>query len=164
MLADALVVIDIQNGVVKGDERVVNFDQLITRVNDRINDYHQAGKVLIYIQHCDESLLEGTYPWEIIEEIEKNVHGIYLNKTHANAYVETALAEILAAKKIKSLEICGAQTEYCIDGTIKFSHGLGYEVQVGKNMTTTVDNNHMTAQETITFYEGIWDKRFAKVY
>lgn len=75
MLADALVVIDIQNGVVKGNERVVNFDQLITRVNDRINDYHQAGKVLIYIQHCDESLLEGTYPWEIIEEIEKMYMG-----------------------------------------------------------------------------------------
>lgn len=164
MLSDALLVIDIQNGVVKGEHSVANLAFLIDQVNKRIKQYTETNKEIIYIQHCDKDLVENSVEWEIINEIEKNDEGIYMNKAHANSYVDTDLQHILEVRNIKSIEICGAQTEYCIDATIKFSHGLGFEVQVGKNMTTTLDNQSMSAQSTISFYENIWNDRFATVY
>lgn len=56
MLSDALLVIDIQNGVVKGRSPVANLSFLIDQVNKRVKQYREANKQIIYIQHCDEVL------------------------------------------------------------------------------------------------------------
>ena len=161
---EALLVIDIQNGVCRGAQKAANLAQLIELVNQRILAYQAEEKLIIYIQHCDQELIEGSYPWEIIPEITQVVEGIFLNKTHANSFLGTDLKAILDQAHVTSLEICGAQTEYCVDTTIKFAHGLGYQLVVGKGMTTTLTNKYLSASETIAFYEEIWHQRFAEVY
>lgn len=69
---------------------------------------------------------------------------------------------MLMELNIQTLEICGAQTEYCIDTSIKVAHHLGYQVRMLHSLTTTYDNAFMSAQDTIAFYEKIWDQRFVE--
>ena len=49
---------------------------------------------------------------------------IFVRKTHANSFYKTNLKEILDQLSVNRIEFCGAQTEYCMDATIKFAHGL----------------------------------------
>lgn len=70
------------------------------------------------------------------------------------------MSVLLTELDCHSIELCGAQAEYCIDTTVKFAHGLGYQLMMCRGATTTYDNPFMKAKETIAFYEKIWDKRF----
>ncbi|MBS7576318.1 MULTISPECIES: isochorismatase family protein [unclassified Enterococcus] len=158
--SDALVIIDLQNGVCKSEELIYNFHELVRLVNHRVAQYQKDNKAIIIIQHCDETLLQGSYEWEVVPElnIPTNVHKVI--KTHADSFFKTNFQSLLKKLKVTEMEICGAQTEYCIDTTIKVAHALGYHIQMQHGATTTYDNPYMHAQATINFYEGIWHQRF----
>lgn len=145
-LADAILVIDLQNGVCKGDQPVAQLAQLIERVNARITAYQAAGRAVIFVQHNDETLLAGQPAWEILPELVVPETAHFVQKTHANSFWHTNLQALLVQERVKSLEICGAQTEYCVDTTIKVAHSLGYQLQMMTGLSTTTANPFMTAE------------------
>lgn len=161
MLAEALVIIDLQNGVCyDGKQEIDHLETLIGKVQQRIRGYHEAGRPIIFVQHNDEELVAGSKDWQVIPQLDTSLAWQRIQKTHANSFFHTELEDILRAERISSLEICGAQTQYCIDTTVKFAHGLGYRLYMGRGMSTTYDNDFMSAAETISFYENIWQDRF----
>ncbi|ABJ68499.1 MULTISPECIES: cysteine hydrolase family protein [Pediococcus] len=162
--SDALLVIDLQNGVCRGRTDIDHLEKLILQVNQLIQCYRKKEKEIIFIQHNEVGLVCGSTNWKILPEINNKITDIYVDKTHANSFYLTNLEKILKSKNIHSIEICGAQTQYCIDSTVKMAHGLGYNLQMQKNGTTTYDNEFMTAKDTIDFYEDIWKDRFLKLY
>lgn len=164
LLKDALMIIDLQNGVCCGEKPLYQLEKLIVKVNQKISKYHEAGLPIIFVQHNEEDLVANTSAWEIIPKLQKDKGTLFLQKWHANAFYQTNLADELQKRKIQNIEICGAQTEYCLDATIKMAHGLGYQLFMERNLTSTVDNPYMSAKDTICFYEGIWDKRFLTLY
>lgn len=161
--SDALLVIDFQNGVCKEPKDIFNLQECVIEINNRISAYREINKLIIFVQHNDEELVFGSFPWQIIPEIDSQPNDIVIQKTHANSFYHTKLKQILNEKNISSIEICGAQTEFCIDTTIKMAHGLGYDLQMKKGLSTTIDNYYMTAPQTVQFYENIWDGRFLKL-
>lgn len=167
-LVDVLLVIDLQKGVCDfewdgKDYQIYNFEKVINGVNERIELYFSQGLPIIFIQHNDESLVEGQTDWEIVDQLKSKKGNYFVQKKYANSFYKTNLQEILQRINAKSLEICGAQTQYCVDSTIKFAHGLGYDLQMVKGLSTTYDNDYMSAENTINFYEDIWDGRFLKL-
>ena len=85
---------------------------------------------------------------------------IFYKKNTCKFVFKTNLIEILDQLSVQRIEFCGAQTEYCMDATIKFAHGLGYENFIVQKATSTLNNPFMSAKETIDFYENIWNNRF----
>ena len=163
-ICDALLIIDVQVGVCFGEEQIHHLEELLTNINSKIDSYAQQNKPIIFVQHEDEDLVSLSQDWQIIEELSTSKGTHFIRKTHANSFYQTNLNEVLATEKCQSLEICGAQTEYCIDATIKFAHGLGYRVQMEKNLSTTYDNPFMSAEQTIRFYEQMWQGRFLTLF
>lgn len=159
-LSDALLIIDLQNGVCYGETQLHHLDELIIRVNQKIECYHKAKRTIIFVQHSDADLVKNTQSWSLIPKLqtEKGTH--FVQKQHANSFYQTDLDLILKKHQVQTIEICGAQTEYCIDATIKMAHGLGYRLFLEKSLTSTYDNDFMSAPQTIGFYEGIWAQRF----
>ncbi|RJX40544.1 cysteine hydrolase [Paenibacillus pinisoli] len=158
--ADVLVVIDLQNGVCYNKEHLFELDKLLTKVNDRISLYRKLDKPIIFVQHCDEDLVPGEELWAINKKLDVNAQDILVNKTHANSFYKTNLKDTLDQLNVHSIEFCGAQTEYCMDATIKFAHGLGYKNLMVKNATSTLNHSFMSAEETIRFYENMWNHRY----
>jgi len=159
-MMDVLLVIDMQNGVCNDNDLK---EKCIKKINQRIAVYRAKNKPIIFIQHNDESLKKGQFDWEIIPELTYENEDIYVQKYHANSFYQTDLQEILLSLKTSSIEICGAQTEYCVDTTVKMAHGLGYKLQMVSGSTLTFNNTFMSAQETVYFYENIWDARFLTI-
>ncbi|WP_146551064.1 cysteine hydrolase family protein [Rummeliibacillus sp. SL167] len=158
--ADVLIVIDLQNGVCTGVGNLYNLDDLLIKVNKRISLYRELDKPVIFVQHCDDELVPEEDPWNINSKIDFRKQDLFVRKTHANSFYKTNLKDLLDTLSIHSIEFCGAQTEYCMDATIKFSHGLGYKNYMVRKATSTLNNAYMSAKETIHFYENIWSHRF----
>ncbi len=159
-VADALLIIDLQNGVCYDGTPIHNLTKVVKETNQRIDDYDKAGKTIIFIQHEDEELIPETEMWELLPELFLPAKSYFVRKIHANSFYHTNLQELLEKNECRSLEICGAQTEYCIDTTVKFAHGLGYKLWMRRGGTTTYSNDYMTVETTINFYEKIWNRRF----
>lgn len=161
MQGDALLVIDLQNGVChKNEIDVDHFEDLIVQVSNRIKSYADSSKPVIIVQHEDKELVKGSVQWQLVSKLKLTGKVYFIAKEHANSFFHTDLKKLLAQLNVQQIELCGAQTEYCIDATVKFAHGLGYKVLMCHGLTTTWDNQFMTAQQTISFYENIWNERF----
>lgn len=159
-LKDALVVVDLQNGVMNFEEGLPDSEKIIEYAEERINEYSNAGKPVFIVRHNDEGLKKGTKDWETVPEISEYRDLIYIDKKHPNAFYETDLKELLDKHKVKSFEILGAETGYCMDATIKFGHGLGYDIFMKKGMHTTSDIGYLSQEDTRKMFEEIWNGRF----
>ena len=87
-----------------------------------------------------------------------------MEKTHANGFYQTELQMLLEKLSVKAIEFCGAQTEFCVNTTVVFAHGLGYRNFMQKRASSTFDNHWLTAREMIDYYENyLWQGRFLQI-
>ena len=58
----------------------------------------------------------------------------------------------------KRLMVIGLQTNYCIDATVKSAFERGFDVIVPEGTNSTFDNDYMTGETTVAYYnEDVWD-------
>lgn len=157
--AQVLIVMDMQEGF----SDAFNFESLVGRINERIKEYKDNGLPVIFIQHNEKGLLPGSKEWQFAKNLDVKSDDLTVQKTHLNAFYKTELNDLLTENNLDELELCGLQTEYCCNATITMAHGLGYQVFMMPDMTTTYDNEFMSAQQTIEFFENIWSSNFLKI-
>lgn len=155
-LAQTLIVIDMQKAL----QYSYNFSGLIQSINNRISRYRQANLPIIFIQHNDQDVVRGSELWQLSGKLDKQKEDIVVEKFHPNAFYQTNLNKVLMQNGVRTIELCGAQTEYCCNATIVMAHGLGYKILMEHDMTTTFDNDYMIAEDTISFFENIWNNSF----
>ncbi|WP_353936135.1 isochorismatase family protein [uncultured Limosilactobacillus sp.] len=67
----------------------------------------------------DEDLVPDSSAWQLVPSLSVLPTDLRIQKEHPNAFYRTNLQAILTQRRVDQLEICGAQTEYCVDATIK---------------------------------------------
>lgn len=87
----------------------------------------------------------------------------YFIKYHPDAFYETGLEAYLKPHNLSSIEICGAQTQLCIDTTIRIAFHLGFSVTILNNGFSTFDSDHLTAEQINAHHLSIWRNVFAKI-
>ncbi|MCB5955644.1 cysteine hydrolase family protein [Enterococcus sp. CWB-B31] len=156
----ALLIIDLQVGLESAEKKLFQLERVLNEVNDRIAVYRKENRPIIFIQHEDEELIPDSHAWHLFPELHAEEKDYYISKTHANSFFHTNLTSLLETLGVTQLEICGAQTEYCVDTTIRMAHGLGYNCFMKKGLTTTLNNSRLKASEIIQHHEAIWNLRF----
>lgn len=159
--ADVLLIIDMQNGVCRYEDQTIgNLDHMIEEINKRIAEYASEKTPVIFIRHSDTYIKKGSQKWEVLSELDTSEAECYIDKTHPNAFYQTNLKEVLDKLDAHALEICGVETQYCVDSTVKFAHGLGYAIQMQKGVNSAWDSEQMTGEQTVRFYEEVWNGSF----
>ena len=134
----ALVVIDVQNGVVAGayerDAVVANIGTLVDRARDE-------GVPVVWVQHSDEGLEQGSEAWAYVPELVRQDSEPLVHKTFGNSFEGTELEEVLARAGIGRLVVAGAQTDACIRSTIHGAFVRGYDVTLVGDAHTTEDGS-----------------------
>ncbi|POP45908.1 cysteine hydrolase [Superficieibacter electus] len=156
----ALIIIDMQKGLHTPEKPLFHLAAILAGINQRIAIYRQAGEPVIFIQHHDEDLPAHSLQWQLMDELDVQSEDIIIAKTHANSFYQTTLAGVLQKLKVSDIELCGAQTEYCVDTTIRIAHGLGYGVVMQQGLHTTVDSNLLSAEVIRRHHETLWGGRF----
>ncbi len=130
----ALVVIDVQNGVV-GNAHDRN--GVVSRIAGLVEKAREQKVSVIWVQHADDELVNGTNEWQIVSELQPQSNEPIVHKSYNDSFEETSLESELAARNIGHLVIVGAQTEWCIRSTLHGAIARGYDALLVSDAHTT---------------------------
>lgn len=152
--ATALLVIDVQIGLVTGAYRELEVLQAINSVMDIIRG--GQGKI-VFIQHCHatyEPLMPGNPGWAIHPSLETRESDLFVQKSASDAFYETTLDTLLHKQGINHLVVTGLQSEYCVDTTCRSALSKNYDVTLVSDAHTTGDA-HITAAEIVAHHNAV---------
>lgn len=163
-MAQALIVIDIQEGLVK--ENPFDTKNFIINTKAIIQHFRDQNIEVIFMRHSeDEGLLAmGSDNWQVYHELKPQENEKIFNKYYNSIFKDTELKEYLNRKNITDLTFVGMQVEFCIDTSVKVGFEYGYKITIVEDAISTFDNEHLPADKILSFYkEKIWRNRFAQL-
>jgi len=132
----ALVVIDVQNGVVG---EAVARDSVISNINTLLDRARAEGVPVVWVAHSDDDLPKGSEAWEYVPELKRDDSEPLVNKSYGDSFEDTDLEDVLAKAGVGRLVVTGAQTDACIRSTIHGALVRGYDVTLVEDAHTTED-------------------------
>jgi nicotinamidase-related amidase len=132
----ALIVIDLQNGVVAG---AWQRDAVLANVNALIERARAANIPVIWVRHIDEELKPNSDAWRIVAELSPAPGEAIVEKHYRDAFEDTELEPVLSKLGIGKLIVTGAQTDMCIRSTLHGALVRGYDAILVSDAHTTED-------------------------
>jgi nicotinamidase-related amidase len=138
----ALIVIDVQNGVVaKAHQR----DEVVANIASLVEAAREDGTPVVWVQHNDDDLLTGSKDWEYVPELSRQDSEHLVHKSYGDSFEDTDLEDVLADAAVGRLIVAGAQTDACIRSTIHGAFTRGYDVTLVGDAHTTEDGTEWGA-------------------
>ena len=132
----ALLVVDVQNDVVaRAHER----DRVVSTIATLVDRARADGVAVIWVQHADDDLEEGSDDWQIVPELTPSAADPLIGKNFGDAFEGTNLESVLADLAVGHLVVTGAQTDQCVRCTIHGGFTRGYDVTLVTDAHTTED-------------------------
>jgi nicotinamidase-related amidase len=132
----ALLVIDVQNGVVDGNyER----DTVVANVRSLVDRARDEQVAVVWVQHSDDNLPKGSVQWRIVPELKPDGAEPLVDKSYGDSFEDTDLEEVLSGLGVGSLFVTGAQTDACIRSTLHGAFVRGYDATLVGDAHTTGD-------------------------
>ena len=133
----ALLVIDVQNGIVAG---TYNRDGVIRNISTLIDKARAENVPVLWVQHSDDGdLSRGSESWQYVPELVLGESEPVVHKRYADSFEDTDLEKLLAEQRVGRLVVTGAQTDECIRSTIHGAFTRGYDVTLVGDAHTTED-------------------------
>jgi nicotinamidase-related amidase len=132
----ALVVIDVQKGVVTGSHRR---DDVVGNIAALVDKARAEDVPVVWVQHSDDGLAEGSDEWHFVDELVLADDEPVVHKNYGDSFEGTDLEDVLARAGIGHLVVTGAQTDACIRSTIHGAFARGYDVTLVGDSHTTED-------------------------
>lgn len=130
----ALLVVDVQNGVVEGAFRR---DEVIQNIEAAVAKARAADVPVIWVQHSDEELVIDSESWQLVSELIPLDNEPMVRKIYRSSFEATNLEDILASLQVGHLVVVGAQTNNCIRHTAHDALAKGYDVTLVSDAHTT---------------------------
>jgi nicotinamidase-related amidase len=132
----ALLVIDVQNGVV-GD--AYERDAVVANVGDVVEKARAADVPVVWVQHQSDNLSPGSEQWKIVPELSPDGSEPLVDKRYPDSFEETTLESVLAGLAVGRLVVVGAQTDECVRSTLHGALVRGYDATLVSDAHTTED-------------------------
>jgi len=132
----ALLVVDVQNGVVGGaHER----DAVVANVGRLVGKARREQVPVIWVQHSDEHLVQGSDEWRLVPELAPGDGEPLVEKHYGDSFEETTLERVLSGLGVGRLFVAGAETDACIRSTLHGAFVRGYDAILVSDAHTTGD-------------------------
>ena len=132
----ALVVIDVQNGVVAN---AYDRDAVVANISALVDRARTQGVAVVWVQHSSEDLPRNSDSWQYVPELERRGSEALVHKKYGDSFEETDLEAVLADRGIGRLVIVGAQTDECVRSTLHGAIVRGYDTTLVADAHTTED-------------------------
>jgi len=134
----ALLVIDVQNGVVG---QAYESEAVVGAIAGLIDKARQEQVPVVWVQHCDEGMPRGGDDWRIVSALRPDPAEPLVEKHYGDAFEATTLEPVLAGLGVGRLVVVGGETDACIRATVHGAFTRGYD-------TTLVSDAHTTGDKT----------------
>src|ERR1044072_9535885 len=121
----ALLVNYVQKGVVA---EAYQRDAVVANIASLVAKARAEGVPVIWVQHSDEGLQQGSEAWEYVPELTRQEPEPLGHKSFGDSLEDTVLGDLLAAAGVGRLVVSGAETDACIRSTIHGAFVRGYDV------------------------------------
>ncbi|MCG8698484.1 MAG: isochorismatase family protein [Bacteroidales bacterium] len=128
----ALILIDIQSGLTK-KKTLFNENLFFETVNYAINVYRNSDFKVIFVQHNNNLLKNGSTGWEIDNRLDIQENDCVIQKKHGNSFTNTNLKETLLVFGINAITIGGLVSHGCVKATCLGGLEEGFDVSLLKN-------------------------------
>ena len=164
----ALMVIDVQNGVVEG---AYNLESVLSAINVAIEKARAAGVPVVWVQHSDEELVIDSDRWQIVPELNPLPGEPIVRKLYRSSFEATNLEFILEGLQVSHIYVSGLQTDNCVRHTTHAAQERGYDITVLADAHTTtgyewdghtVDAKAVVDQFNDNFYGSELPGRFTR--
>jgi nicotinamidase-related amidase len=132
----ALLVIDVQNGIVEGTSRR---DDVVVNVGELVEKARREQVPVVWVQHSDEDLAMGSDEWQIVPELSPSDAEPLIEKNYFDSFEDTTLEAVLSGLEVGRLVVVGAQTDACIRSTLHGALVRGYDATLVGDAHTTED-------------------------
>jgi nicotinamidase-related amidase len=132
----ALLVVDVQNGVVEGTpER----DTVVANIGSLVEKARRDRVPVVWVQHSDEQLVRESDDWRIVPELDPGEAEPLVEKHYGDSFEDTSLETVLSGLGVGRLVVVGAQTDACIRSTLHGAFVRGYDATLVSDAHTTED-------------------------
>jgi len=166
MTKQALLIIDVQNGMFSPEWPVHDHENLLHNLRLLIDGARASDTPVIYIQHCgaeDSPLASGTAGWKIHPAIAPQPEEIIVQKQMPDSFYETTLRAELDQLGIEQLIIAGIQSDYCVDTTTRRAFSEGYAITLAGDSHSTWGDGGLEAQQIVDHHNRVLGNWFATV-
>jgi len=132
----ALLVLDVQNGVVEG---AYERDAVVANIGRLVEKARRERVPVVWVQHSDEHLARSSDTWRIVPELSPDGAEPLVEKHWADAFEDTALEAVLSGLGVGRLVVAGAQTDECVRSTLHGAFARGYDATLVSDAHTTED-------------------------
>jgi isochorismate hydrolase len=132
----ALLVIDVQNGVVA---QAHDRDAVVANIGRLVDRARAADVDIVWVQHNSEELPRGSESWQYVPELVRRDSEPLVHKMYGDSFEDTDLEDVLAGRGIGRLVVTGAQTDECIRSTLHGAITRGYDATLVGDAHTTED-------------------------
>jgi nicotinamidase-related amidase len=155
-MTTAVLIIDVQQALCTGAEAVFDAIGVIDRINAVTSKARAVGAPVAFVQHEEAygPFKFGCDRWQLASGIEARSDDIRVRKTTPDSFNLTELHALLLARGVTHLVICGLQTDFCVDTTVRRALALGYEVVLVSDAHSTVDNGVLSAAQIIAHHNA----------
>lgn len=152
----ALVVIDVQNGVIDGTHQR---DVIVANVADLVDKARREAVPVVWVRHSDDQLEPESHAWQIAPELTPTDAEPIIDKQYGDSFEATNLESVLADLDVGRLFVAGAQTDACIRSTLHGAFVRGYDATLVSDAHTTEDQSEWGApppQQVIAHTNLYW--------
>ncbi len=132
----ALLVIDVQNGVVANAH---DRDGVIANINTLVEKARGEDVPVIWVQHSGDDMPIESENWQYVPELKRLDSEPLVHKLYGDSFEDTNLESLLAERGVGRLVVTGAQTDACIRSTLHGGFTRGYDVTLVSDAHTTED-------------------------
>jgi nicotinamidase-related amidase len=146
-MADALVVIDIQNEYFPGGALTLpRAEDAAERAAQAIQAARAAGLPVVHIRHeepdSEEWFVPGSHGAQTNPAVAPADGEPVVVKHYPNSFLQTDLAERLAEYGAKRVAFCGMMTSMCVDATVRAAADLGIDPVLVDDACAAPDLEH----------------------
>jgi nicotinamidase-related amidase len=132
----ALLVIDVQNGVVG---RAYKRDAVVANIASLVEKARRESIPVVWVQHSDEQLARGSEEWRIVPELTPRDAEPVVEKNYGDSFEDTNLESVLSVLGVGRLVVVGAETDACVRSTLHGAFVRGYDTTLVKDAHTAQD-------------------------
>jgi nicotinamidase-related amidase len=160
----ALIVIDVQESFRQRPSwRTISNPDIADPVNRLVATARERGDLVVWVLHAEPGSgtvfdPAGGYV-RLIDGLTPRADEPVITKTSHNAFTTTNLQQLLTARGVREVVICGIRTEQCCETTARIASDLGFEVVFVTDATATNPIEHRDAPAGRTIEEILADPR-----
>jgi nicotinamidase-related amidase len=124
----ALLIIDVQKELFQKKNPVYRGDEILTNICTLAERAHQAGVPVIYVQHENDTMPQGSDGWQLHPRLLPLDGDLFFQKQQSSSLKVQALQKALVSQGIRHLVITGLVTHGCVKAACLDAIKLGYQV------------------------------------